>query len=325
MLNFPSLVSLTKKASLSLCLISLSCSLSEASSAISDEKLDAVSQTITPRAEEEPESVAEANEYLEKMASGISPYELIIKLSKRYNEKIISAIRFYSEDVLHAADSRNYHVYNLQLEHIRQLSLFDSQFCWMSMKEHFLSWARYRGGIGILGKEARTAAEIEVDLVILATELDKQRVRDLIQFNEYYLGSDIDNVVEFEGYPYDPCLPILHQYSHPDLLGKDLSHMNRIEYGSYWIDANAHLMLQVERIYDEHMTRVRNSSHPHKEEMLTAISDSYSDFKVYVELLRETIASQDGKLWGNFALERQNTLILWYLRDLNRFFPLGTD
>ncbi len=192
---------------------------------------------------------------------------------------------------------------------------------WETMKTHLLAWARLRGGTGKLTAPLSPDA-LESSLSRLERKLAEQRLIEVFSSCDDASGDEETLAVSIEKLLRDGEAETRRKYGNKALENDERASGSQYDMTTLSTDMYNHYEAMVKKAYQQRRDAVMASSVENKKALLAAITASEKSFMAYVESCGQIVACQDGSMWPAVAGMTMEQMLVWHLRDLDRYFPL---
>ncbi len=238
------------------------------------------------------------------LQAGLGPAEYAKKIFEHYKAQSVALIEDFPKDYPRYSEVQ-------EILEERTAMILQSQERWEKLEALFLRWAKLRGGTG-KHSEALAADALKKNLEQLALQLHRQRVFDIWICCEMVLLPE--ELTFLKDYQFDPATETLKKYSHPqwdleELLFSDAS-------------VNDYLLEKLKLAYKQRIEALEKSSQSNKEDIIQTIRESEKTFNAYLESSYDIVLRYPARVSKFQACEASTRLIIWHLRDLDRYFPL---
>ncbi len=248
---------------------------------------------------------------VEKIYRIPSSEEMLKKLYHRYDQ-------YFKNYVKEMSDMDEMYV-NLATERYAQYRRSVTQ--WETMKTHLLAWARLRGGAGELWQPL-TSDALENSLSRFERALAEQRLIEVFSSCGDGSGNEMTLAASIEKLLRDGEAETRRKYGNKALENDERASGSQYDMTTLSTDMYNHYEAMVKKAYQQRRDAVMASSVENKKELIKEITACEKSFLIYVESCGQIVASQDGSMWPAVAGMTMEQMLVWHLRDLDRYFPL---
>ncbi len=244
-------------------------------------------------AEEVDEGDDRMREELSSLQAQHDDSQLILSLLERYGKQMTADAENISDDDFPDGKSilRN-----------RAKALGQSQYAWNKLQNDLRKWAQLRGGAG------------DPDSPLSADELKKnlqqQRALEICTTSESMSAAEEFDFLK--AYDADASTATMMKYADPSWSEDDITLSDE--------SITEHYNERLREAYKQRIEAV--SSHPEKKRLIQLIKSAEKNFQAYAESCYDIGGSQPFRASKYIAAENQSRVIIWHLRDLDRYFPL---